>query len=607
MAEAHHSDRTDSIDTKLALLYGAHERGDLDIAMSLCESIKDTLSFERQTAGPATGPATRSGGPDVQAFPGTPTQQLPSAWAPTVAGWAFFQALAVSEPVGLPRHREPVDLSVVFGADQVTDPHREVRLLEVHDGNATETPFQIVSPSRRDGMLHCRLLFQASLPAGETAHYVMLYGNPVAQLPRYASDLSSSADDGGQGCGLQVNNQYYGAQLAAHTGQMEHLTYSAGQRSIVGSPRNPMSSGLQLYAGGDGHGESPHIDWAHDYAAADQFQKFRVTHWARSPNVEIHRGPLCVQVRRWGFPHSPAHPLFTPSRLHMDVTYTFHAGLPWFIKESRMTVLQDFDGTIRDDEWVFTGQPFTDSLWMDRDGRLHEGAIAAGHEQHIWGLGFYHHQTRDAFISLFLEHTATGCDSLVHGGATQLDYQGIPRHAQLWSRSPASDRPFRAGAVLQQRNACLLSPYDDAQQAESLRHALTNPLHIEAIDLPVSDLQASIGPELHTTGTAATPALIQSVWAALRRVRDDMFYTVDANVVDMGYIYDVSVQAGTVHVLMTMPHRGRPKYGYLVGPMRERLLELDGVSDVIVDFTWEPAWTVARLTAAGRAAMGLEP
>ena len=74
----------------------------------------------------------------------------------------------------------------------------------------------------------------------------------------------------------------------------------------------------------------------------------------------------------------------------------------------------------------------------------------------------------------------------------------------------------------------------------------------------------------------------------------------------MGYIYDVRVCADLVQILMTMPHQGRPKFNFIANPIRDRLLQLDGVRECIVDFTWEPAWTAQRLTAAGRKEMGLE-
>ena len=96
-------------------------------------------------------------------------------------------------------------------------------------------------------------------------------------------------------------------------------------------------------------------------------------------------------------------------------------------------------------------------------------------------------------------------------------------------------------------------------------------------------------------------------------MHDEQLYKIDANVVDMGYVYDVRERNGIVQVLVTMPHRGRPEYNFLVTSgggriepgIRERLLKVAGVRDVIVDFTWEPPWTEARLTDAGRRALGM--
>ena len=81
----------------------------------------------------------------------------------------------------------------------------------------------------------------------------------------------------------------------------------------------------------------------------------------------------------------------------------------------------------------------------------------------------------------------------------------------------------------------------------------------------------------------------------------------------MGYICDVREDNGVVSILVTMPHRGRPAYNFLVTAgggrvepgIRERIMELKGVRDVVVDFTWDPPWTVARLTDAGWRALGL--
>ena len=44
-------------------------------------------------------------------------------------------------------------------------------------------------------------------------------------------------------------------------------------------------------AHGNGHGEPPNIDWAHDYTTAGAFQKMRVTNWDECPNYEVVRRP----------------------------------------------------------------------------------------------------------------------------------------------------------------------------------------------------------------------------------------------------------------------------------------------------------------------------
>src|SRR5262249_21194451 len=110
-----------------------------------------------------------------------------------------------------------------------------------------------------------------------------------------------------------------------------------------------------------------------------------------------------------------------------------------------------------------------------------------------------------------------------------------------------------------------------------------------------------------------TAPLKAAIWKALAEVRDEQLYKIDSNVVDLGYVYDMRERDGRVSILVTMPHRGRPVYDFLVTAgggrvepgIRDRLLKLPGVRQVVVDFTWNPPWTVHRLTDAGRRALGL--
>ncbi|HEY4311987.1 MAG TPA: metal-sulfur cluster assembly factor [Pirellulales bacterium] len=593
MSDIPYADRTDSVNRKLELLAAAYAAGQLDQAMSLAASLKETLSFERQRAAPAEQA-------DSSASSFVPVSQLPAAVSQWARGWSICKPLTLHETVGLARTAEPVDLSVAFTADQVHDPMREIRVArwDRAQRRLQEIPSQVYEYRRQQDEVRVRLVFHADAAAHDTAHYFVFAGNPHAELPHYQTDLHVD----GLGQGLDISNKHYQAKLSRQTGQLERLIYAR-------------EHGLELYAGGKGHGEPPDIDWGHDYVDAGSFQKLRMRNWDHCPNFEVTRGPLVVQVRRWGFPHSPMHPLFTPSRMHIDVTYTFHAGLPYFLKQGRMDMVQDFRiEAMRDDEWVFSGYSFTDMVWIDTAGRLHEGAVPKDQSDALWGVGFFNRTSRDAFVALRLMHNVTGPGTIAHGGEPTLHYAG---HGQLWSRYPAQTTDMKAGASYLQKSAYCLAPYpteDAAEFYQQLRHTLLNPL-VLSTDMPDHLAGAAVNnPPLARCGeTPDAASLKAAVWKTLREVRDEQFYSIDANVVDMGYIYDVAHRQGIVHILMTMPHRGRPVYqffefqggGRVSEGIRERLLKLPGVRDVVIEMTWEPAWTTARLTDQGRAALGL--
>lgn len=585
--------RSDSIADKLDLLSTAYAKHDYDLAMSLAESIKDTLGHERQLQPSAIVP-------QIAASDFKTVKELPAPWANWCLGWSFCKPLSIEETIGIERTSEPIHVAVSFQDDQVNDLQREVRVARV-DGQAgklVEVPSQIDGEVYQKGERTCQIVFPVDVIANGRTDYLILYGNPNAELPGYTTDLTAV----GEGYALDIANRHFVAKLSRQSGQLERLTYKR-------------QHGLELYAGGKGHGEPPGIDWAHDYVDAGHFQKLRMRNWAECPNYEVIRGPLCVRVRRWGFPHSPIHPLFTPSRIHMDQTYSFYPGLPYFFKEGRFDVIKDVEiAASRDDEWVFSGYSFTDKLWMDRDGRMHEGDVPKAQQEDLWGVGFYHRVSRDAFVAIRLDHSARDFAGLKHGGEPTLQYEG---HGQLWSRYPAEAAKLPAGASIRQRNAYVVAPYaasDGGKYFERLRRQLLNPPKVVvSSSLPPSVVES--GGALAREGeTPEVSALKKRLWRTLREVRDEQLYTIDSNIVDLGYVYDLRVRDGNVDVIVTMPHRGRPMYDFLVTQgggrvedgIYERLKRLEGVRDVNVKSTWEPAWTPARLTSAGRQMLGLE-
>ena len=92
----------------------------------------------------------------------------------------------------------------------------------------------------------------------------------------------------------------------------------------------------------------------------------------------------------------------------------------------------------------------------------------------------------------------------------------------------------------------------------------------------------------------------ERLWAALAEVQDP---EMPINLVDLGVIYRVAEQDGLVEVDLTFTAMGCPASDFILEDVRERLLREDGVREVRINVVWNPPWTVARVTEAGRDAL----
>jgi metal-sulfur cluster biosynthetic enzyme len=90
------------------------------------------------------------------------------------------------------------------------------------------------------------------------------------------------------------------------------------------------------------------------------------------------------------------------------------------------------------------------------------------------------------------------------------------------------------------------------------------------------------------------------LWAALAEVQDP---EMPINLVDLGVIYRIAEGDGLVEVDLTFTAMGCPASDFILDDVRERLLREDGVREVRINVVWNPPWTVARVTEAGRDAL----
>lgn len=94
--------------------------------------------------------------------------------------------------------------------------------------------------------------------------------------------------------------------------------------------------------------------------------------------------------------------------------------------------------------------------------------------------------------------------------------------------------------------------------------------------------------------------MTKRLWAALAEVQDP---EMPINLVDLGVIYRIAEQDGLVEVDLTFTAMGCPASDFILEDVRERLLREDGVREVRINVVWNPPWTVARVTEAGRDAL----
>ncbi len=588
MPENTYWERTDTFDEKLKLLQSAWQRKDFRLARALAHSIRNTV---QQAQAVEESPAAPLASAEAS------VASLPAPWRAWAARWQHFQAFTLDETIGVPRPAEPVEITLRVPAAHASSLARELRLARVDGPHLIEVPAQVSRELLRADTRLANLLFFASGGPHQRHTYLVFYGNPDAELPAYPSDLETR----GEGFALDIENDFFRASLSRQMGQLERLKIKR-------------EHGLELFAGGEGHGEPPGIDWAHDYVSAGNLQKLRITLWDTCPDYEVIRGPLFTSVRRWGFPYSPVHPVFSPARVHIDVEYRFYAGLPWFHKSGTMQATRDVEmEALRDDEWVFSGQSFTDLLWMGADGRMRTGPIDDAQKDNIWAIGFANPQSRDSFAALFLEHRSDGMPEPRHSAGPLMFYRW---HGHVWSRYPLPAKRMPAGAVLHQKNAYAAIPFDAAdgpRRLEQLRHRLLNPYLTAPLNNPSFPAASASPTRLARPGEAGdSPISKRALWDALRNCLDEQLYRSNLSVVDLGLVYDLRVRGNTVTVVMTMPHRGRPLLGYFTfgsggnsKPVRQELMKVPGVAKVVVEQTWEPGWNVNRLSPAARAAFGM--
>lgn len=78
------------------------------------------------------------------------------------------------------------------------------------------------------------------------------------------------------------------------------------------------------------------------------------------------------------------------------------------------------------------------------------------------------------------------------------------------------------------------------------------------------------------------------------------------NIVDIGLIYALEVEADVIKVSMTMTTRGCPAQDYIMQGVQDRGRQIQGIKDVKVALVWEPPWSPQKMTPIAKQHFGIQ-
>lgn len=78
------------------------------------------------------------------------------------------------------------------------------------------------------------------------------------------------------------------------------------------------------------------------------------------------------------------------------------------------------------------------------------------------------------------------------------------------------------------------------------------------------------------------------------------------NIVDLGLIYDVTINDGNVKIKMTLTSPNCPASPEIKNNVMRVVKELHGVADVELELIWDPPWDPSRMSEEARLELGYD-
>lgn len=81
---------------------------------------------------------------------------------------------------------------------------------------------------------------------------------------------------------------------------------------------------------------------------------------------------------------------------------------------------------------------------------------------------------------------------------------------------------------------------------------------------------------------------------------------IPVNILDLGLIYDIQLEGSTCNITMTLTSQSCPEAKTIPDMVRRRVGTIAGIESTQVSVVWEPQWSPQKISAEGRAILGLD-
>lgn len=152
---------------------------------------------------------------------------------------------------------------------------------------------------------------------------------------------------------------------------------------------------------------------------------------------------------------------------------------------------------------------------------------------------------------------------------------------------------------------------EEVKITQALGGSYTLLIHGNLVRIEEKDIDA-IGktPPSHQTGikkSSLKPVDETSVWDVIKTCYDP---EIPVNIVDLGLVYSCELfpleEGGTrIEVKMTLTSPGCGMGEPLSQEVKAKILDIPGVSDVIVDLVWDPPWNQEMMSDAAKLQLGM--